>query len=107
MNSLSWLIYLVYTLDATKNFFLFLTVFGTIGMLFVVFFHCVHFFASQTDYGKKEAANTKTIRNNIAKYIIPMFVVGWIGFIFVPTKETMVLIASSEFGEMMLKKSRC
>jgi hypothetical protein len=99
MNTLSWTIYFIGVLGGVGSLFAWMAGLGTVATIFITIWYLVIGFNSEDKEVKASIPFFKSLRN----IVVPLFLIGWIGSIFIPDRRTMILIASSEVGGRVLE----
>lgn len=99
MNNLSWFIYFAGMVDTLLNFTCFFAVAG--GFVYLMFMIIMGAVIPTLDESDAKAA--KGARWNISMIAVPILAFCIPASLFVPSRQTMVLMASSELGEKAWK----
>lgn len=104
MNSLSWYIYLAGVADAVGRIAAFFAICG--GFAYLVFMITMAFYLGDVEIESKDRDSGLRVRSGVSWLAAPILIVTIPVAIFMPTKQTMVLIAGSELGEMAIKSEQ-
>jgi signal transduction histidine kinase len=99
MNSLSWFIYFAGFADTLSGFASFFAVVG--GFLYLLFMIITGVLLS--DCSEQEERSIRKARRSISWIAAPILAVCIPASLFVPSRQTLVLIAGSQMGEQALK----
>jgi hypothetical protein len=108
MNSLSWLIYFIGMVESIGYFALWLAIPGTLGLCAVLIIWMVlnGCQIGSTPMNERDAKQYEiawhwwSVGKNIA---LVVWLIGWMMIIFIPSRQSLILIAGSEIGQQMVQ----
>lgn len=106
MTSLSWLIYWIGTLDSINGVLFFGAIITTICMIPLIITYFTKEFAGCFYGNMKEEDKRNQWRamwKTLAKLLIPLWVASIVLNIFVPTRQTVLLIAGAEIAQTVVQ----
>jgi hypothetical protein len=105
MNSLSWLIYWAGAVDTFNGFGAFFTFIGCVGLIAWLITNIIFAFV-QNGLVDDDPKGYKLFRNIIAKSTFPFLIIGALIVTFVPSRQTIILIAASQVGEQIVNNPK-
>lgn len=99
MNNLSWLIYWAGFADGMSNLCCVFVWFGAIGCIISFILWLVVGFNPKDPECTAMAPFTRSLK----RLFVTMFVIAVSGYLLLPTRQTIILIAGSEMGERLFK----
>lgn len=98
MNGLSWILYLADVSNSTRVVAIGLTAVAVLAVAVSAFIYVVNL----EDSDEESRAKAGSFVRNICKRFLPLAIVAYAVFAFLPTQRTLMLIAASEIGEDVL-----
>lgn len=104
MNSLSWLIYFIGVVDTIGFFALWLVIPATIGLFVVIMFWLImNAIAVSVDNSQDVTEAMWLWWRRGKNLVLSAWLIGWFFLIVIPSRQTLMLIAGSEFTVLALK----